>query len=179
LTFLGSLDGQTLLCRKNADLWILDRYQLERIRVRVRLEQGQVDAMPLLAPLILELPQGQCRRLLELSSSLLPMGLDVQDFGEGSMRVKSQPSVLAGTDLGALMGALSKLRRGEGEGARVLDLVLHTAAKAACHPLSTFELGERIQDLVELRPLALEEAGSCLSEAEIEARLRRFRAEED
>jgi DNA mismatch repair ATPase MutL len=117
--------------------------------------------------------------LLSLTSTLEPLGLELQDFGEGSVLVKTQPSVLTGTDLRILLTALSKIGRGEGEGERVLDLILRTAAVAACRPLSTFELSERIQDVLEAIPQALEEAGSCFSEAEIEAKMRRFRREED
>jgi DNA mismatch repair protein MutL len=80
------------------EVLFLDQHALhERIlfeQLQERLRSGRLEAQRLLIPETVELPSSQTALVLEQSSALAELGLEVQDFGGGTLMLSSYPALL-------------------------------------------------------------------------------------
>lgn len=114
----------------------------ERINYERFLKKTGIPSYPLLFPQQVKLPQGEYRVVLDHLAMLNDFGLEVDDFGHGTLLVRSLPEPLRDADAAALMSdvaaALLERDRGMGkEGDAHLEPLEVTrkkiAARLACH----------------------------------------------
>jgi DNA mismatch repair protein MutL len=80
------------------EVLFIDQHALhERIlfeQLQERLRSGRLEAQRLLIPETVQLPPRQAALVLEQSAALVELGLDVQDFGGGTLMLNSYPALL-------------------------------------------------------------------------------------
>lgn len=146
---------------------VIDQHALhERIlfeQMRRRLAGGRLDVQRLLVPDPVELPAVQAAAVLEVAAELAELGLEVSDFGGGTVLLSSYPVLLGRRPpreilLGVVDELMSKDRTPSREG--LLDHLLATMACKAAVKAGDRLSPEEIQHLLELRDLA-EESHHC------------------
>ena len=111
-----------------------ERLVYEKLK-RQRAERA-VERQALLVPFVIDLPGGDCDRILASASALEAAGLVIEPFGTGALAISEIPSLLLKGDLGGLIRDLADVLASEGEGSdagaveRRVDRVLATMA---CH----------------------------------------------
>jgi DNA mismatch repair protein MutL len=87
-----------LVVETNEGMLVIDQHALhERIlfeQLRRRLAQGELERQRLLIPEPIELTSDQAARVLESKSDLSELGLEVADFGGGTVLLTSYPAIL-------------------------------------------------------------------------------------
>lgn len=77
---------------------VIDQHALhERIlfeQLKRRIRSGHLETQPLLIPEPVELPADQAARALEHRAELAALGLEVEDFGRGTLLLRSYPAIL-------------------------------------------------------------------------------------
>ncbi|HMK43362.1 MAG TPA: DNA mismatch repair endonuclease MutL [Dissulfurispiraceae bacterium] len=139
--------GETLIAFSDNDGLIIMDYHAAHERVNYERLLDASAAMPaaqLLFPQQVKLQPHEAAVLLENQQLIATMGIDVEDFGAGSVLVRSVPEILTGADMNSLMqdvaGALL-LRREEPEPLAGTDETPEpvarrkrsVAAQLACH----------------------------------------------
>lgn len=164
--------GDTLVAIPDrGGLLLLDYHAAhERINYERFLKRTELRGCPLLFPQQVKLQSGEYRVILSHLPLLNAFGIEVEDFGHGSVVVRSLPGLLQDADSGALLSdvAAALLRKDDegvdGKGFEPVDsLTKAVAARIACHSsIRGKEVpdGVRIAEL--LKALALcENPGSC------------------
>ncbi|WP_126979010.1 DNA mismatch repair endonuclease MutL [Frigidibacter oleivorans] len=86
---------------------IVDQHAAHERLVYERLKRQMADrgvaAQALLIPEIVELPEGDCARLMEVADDLARMGLTVEPFGGGAVAVRETPAILGRVDAARLI----------------------------------------------------------------------------
>jgi DNA mismatch repair protein MutL len=129
-TYLVATDGEQLL--------LVDQHTAhERVRFEAledQLARGAAESQGLLAPLVVPLDPALLG-VLEASLDVLgELGLDVEPFGGGSVRVRAVPALLAGRDPAAALAALLRdLAERDSADWLVADARGRLAASVACH----------------------------------------------
>jgi len=101
----------------------------ERVLYERFLNGVRLRAKCLLFPRQVKLPPREYRALLEKQGLLLEMGVQVEDFGDGSILVRSLPGELSGGDFqGILLDVAGAIMEGGFD-----DLKKEIAARLACH----------------------------------------------
>jgi DNA mismatch repair protein MutL len=138
-----------------------ERILFEQLRRRVR--AGQLEIQRLLIPEPVDLSAEQAACVLEAKEELLGLGLEVEDFGGGTVLLASYPALLSrAAPVEILKGVVDRLVERERAPSRdqvVHDLLATMACKAAVKagdPLTP----EEIASLMELRELA-EDSHHC------------------
>jgi DNA mismatch repair protein MutL len=90
---------------------VIDQHALhERIlyeELRLRIERGGVESQRLLVPEPVELEPSEASAVLERSEVLAELGLEVEDFGNGTVLVRSVPAMLPGVEPDRLLRDLA------------------------------------------------------------------------
>ena len=131
---LGQYEGTYLLLQDDRDLVLLDQHAAhERINYERLLRAGSVESQTLLVPEVLDLPRAHAELLLERAELLSGMGIELSDFGSGSLAVTSVPPALRPGDVRALIHDMAQELMDVRPSAAVDDLRHRIAAVAACH----------------------------------------------
>ncbi len=143
----AQLHGNWIVAQSAEGIVIVDQHAAHERLVYERLKRQAAEAREgrgapsqgLLVPEIVEMPQADAARLLDVAPALSALGLDVEGFGPDAVAVRAVPAALGSPDAGALLrdlaDALADPDGAEGEGAlaplgRRLDAVL---SSMACH----------------------------------------------
>jgi DNA mismatch repair protein MutL len=134
---LGQFRDTFIIAIDDEGVAIIDQHVAhERVlfeQVMERLTSGRLESQRLLTPILLELSPGQRHALAEHASTLERFGMEIEDFGGGSVRLSSVPAVLEPRDCEAAIRALAEDLEGLDRGTRVEDALRRIAATMACH----------------------------------------------
>lgn len=156
-----------LVVETPAGMLVIDQHALhERIlfeQLRRRIRDGQLEVQRLLIPEPIDLPADQAACVLEAKDELLRLGLEIEDFGGGTILLSSYPALLdrvTPVDIfKSVVDALLNRERAPAKEQLLHNLLATMACKAAVKagdPLT----GEEIKHLMELRDLA-EDSHHC------------------
>jgi DNA mismatch repair protein MutL len=134
---LGQFRDTFIIAVDDEGIAIIDQHVAhERVlfeRVMERLTKGRLEAQRLLVPLVLELSASACQTLAARSADLEPFGFEIEEFGNGSVRVSSVPALLNIEDSATTLRALAEDLEGLDRGAHVQQALQRIAATTACH----------------------------------------------
>ncbi len=134
---LGQFRDTFIIAVDDEGVAVIDQHVAhERVlfeQVMERLTNGRLESQRLLTPLLLELSPGQRAVLGEHAATLERFGMEIEEFGGGSLRLSAVPAVLAPSDCEAAIRALAEDLEGLDRGSRVEDALRRIAATMACH----------------------------------------------
>jgi DNA mismatch repair protein MutL len=134
---LGQFRDTFIIAIDDEGVAIIDQHVAhERVlfeQVMDRLTTGRLESQRLLTPLLLELSPGQRQALAQHAETLERFGMEIEDFGGGSLRLSAVPAVLAPRDCEAAIRALAEDLEGLDRGSGVEDALRRIAATMACH----------------------------------------------
>lgn len=138
-----------------------ERILFEQLRARVR--EGKLEAQKLLIPEPINLTMEQAGVVLEARQSLLELGLEIEDFGGGTIAVSSYPSLLSRIPVAqifqSVVDALSTKDRPPTRD-QLFDHLMATIACKAAVKAGDRLTGEEIDYLMQLRP-TVEDSHHC------------------
>src|SRR5205085_1217877 len=109
---LGQFRDTFIIAVDDEGVAIIDQHVAhERVlfeQVMERLTAGRLESQRLLAPLLLELSPGQRDALSQHAATLERCGMEIADFGGGSVRLTAVPAVLEPRDCEAAIRALAE-----------------------------------------------------------------------
>jgi DNA mismatch repair protein MutL len=135
--YLGSLHERFALLESEDGLVLLDpRAARERILYERWLHDAAgrgVESQALLVPVLLEPGPRECDLALRHRDEFARAGIELEDFGSGTLRIGSLPEFLHPADVrGFLTGLIDDLSAGQSPGARLaFDLLAKTMARRA------------------------------------------------
>jgi DNA mismatch repair protein MutL len=134
---LGQFRDTYIIAVDEEGLVIVDQHVAhERVLfedISAKLEQGRLPAQQLITPLLIEMTPAQVESVLQHRDDLERLGMDVEDFGAGSLKVSSVPAMLGAEDAAATIRSLAHDLEGFDRGARAHDALRRIAATMACH----------------------------------------------
>jgi DNA mismatch repair protein MutL len=102
-------------------------------QVMERLTSGRLESQRLLAPIVVDLSPAQRETLNGHAATLERLGMEIEGFGGGSVRLSAVPALLAPSDCEAAIRALANDLEGLGAGTGVDEALRRIAATMACH----------------------------------------------
>lgn len=101
IKYVGEAFSTYILIEKNSELVLVDKHALHEriIYERLKRESGQKFAQYLLEPIAVTLSKQQYNCLLEKKDLMLEAGFEVDDFGGGTVLVRSAPSFIDAFDI--------------------------------------------------------------------------------
>ena len=134
--FAGEVLNTYIIAEDGDDVWLIDKHAAhERINFdRMKAQAEPIMGQQLLAPVVLDLSQEQYAVLLEQLPLLEQFGFQAEDFGSGSLVVRSIPSDIETGQIRETLEELADklLTGGSADPAAARDAMLHTmACKAA------------------------------------------------
>jgi len=132
-----------------------ERILYEQLRSRVR--EGRLEVQRLLIPEPVELTMEQAGAVLELRGQLAELGLEVEDFGGGTVAVSSYPAMLERVPVGQIFQSVVDVlaaRDRPPTREQLLDRLLATMACKAAVKAGDRLTPEEIDHLMRLRPTA-------------------------
>jgi DNA mismatch repair protein MutL len=134
---LGQFRDTFIIAIDDEGVAIIDQHVAhERVlfeQVMERLTRGRLESQRLLAPILLELSAGQRQALTQHAATLERFGMEIEDFGGGSLRLSAVPAVLEPRDCEAAIRALAEDLEGLDRGSGVEEGLRRIAATMACH----------------------------------------------
>jgi DNA mismatch repair protein MutL len=134
---LGQFRDTFIIAIDDEGVAIIDQHVAhERVlfeQVMERLTAGRLESQRLLTPIVLELSAGQREALAQHAATLERFGMEIADFGGGSLRLSAVPAVLEPRDCEAAIRALAEDLEGLDRGSPVEDALRRIAATMACH----------------------------------------------
>ena len=134
---LGQFRDTFIIAVDDEGVAIIDQHVAhERVlyeQVLEKLTSGPLESQRLLTPLVLELSPAQRHTLQQHAATLQRLGMDVEEFGGGSVRLAAVPAVLAPAECEIAVRALADDLEGLGAAAGVEDALRRMAATMACH----------------------------------------------
>jgi DNA mismatch repair protein MutL len=140
---------------------VIDQHALhERIlfeQLRQRVAAGDLERQRLLIPEPIDLPADQAARVLEAKAELTELGLDVEEFGGGTVVLHSYPAILGRAQPGALFRDVADRLAAKDRPPTRDQLLEHLLATMACR--AAVKAGDRltpdeVNELVAQRELA-------------------------
>ncbi|MDX5359220.1 MAG: DNA mismatch repair endonuclease MutL [Rhodobacterales bacterium] len=107
-----------------------ERLVYERLKAQA---QGRIAAQALLIPEIVELPQDEAARLLDLAPDLARLGLTVEPFGGGAVAVRETPAILGQVDATALLRDILDEIADQGTVTTLTARIDAILSRMACH----------------------------------------------
>ena len=156
-----------LVVETSEGMIVIDQHALhERIlfeQLRRRIRDGQLEVQRLLIPEPIDLPADQAACVLEAKEEMKLLGLEVEDFGGGTVLLASYPALLgrvSPVDIlkSAIDGLMNRERTPSKE--QMLHLLLATMACKAAVKAGDKLTPEEVSHLMELRDLA-EDSHHC------------------
>jgi DNA mismatch repair protein MutL len=136
---------------------VIDQHALhERIlfeRLKARFASGRLEVQKLLVPETVQLPPAQAALLLEHRADLLGLGLEIDDFGGGTVLMGGYPHLLAKKPPGEILRAVAEELAAKGRVPTREALLNDLMALLACH--SAVRAGDRLS-AEQVRQLAAE-----------------------
>ena len=134
--FAGEVLNTYIIAEDGDDVWLIDKHAAhERINFdRMKAQAEPIMGQQLLAPVVLDLSQEQYAVLLEQLPLLEEFGFQAEDFGSGSLVVRSIPSDIETGQIRETLEELADklLTGGSADPSAARDALLHTmACKAA------------------------------------------------
>ena len=102
-------------------------------QITERLTAGRLESQRLLTPILIELSLAQRQALAQHTSALDRFGMEIEDFGGGSVRLSAVPALLQPAECEAAVRALADDLEGFASGSRVDEALRRIAATMACH----------------------------------------------
>jgi DNA mismatch repair protein MutL len=102
-------------------------------QVMEKLTSGRLESQRLLTPMVIELSAAGRQALAQNAAALARFGLEVEEFGGGSLMLTSVPALLQPSECEAAVRALAEDLEGADGAARVEDALRRIAATMACH----------------------------------------------
>jgi DNA mismatch repair protein MutL len=139
LRYLGQLHRTYLVCEGPRGLVLIDQHAAHERMNYQRLRRASLRGLasqPLLLPRVLQLPLASAALLDSAREALAASGIDVEEFGGGSVAVKALPALLSGLDdrrLGALLSDLCGELSSQGRPESLEKLRDALLARAGCH----------------------------------------------
>ncbi|MBO4733650.1 MAG: hypothetical protein J5662_04145, partial [Clostridia bacterium] len=132
--FLGEAFKTYIIVQKGESIFILDKHAChERIIFNRLKAETVIESQPLLVPVSVHLSGEQYSAVLSSGETLLAAGIEVEDFGNETVIVRSVPAALSGDDVTDIITETAQNLSAGGSGeVSVIDDILHTVAcKAA------------------------------------------------
>jgi len=161
LKVIGQLKETYILCEGAGELVIIDQHAAhERITLDA-VQRRRMDFIggfqQLLTPILIELPPAQLARLVPLLPAFSEFGLEMDQFGGNTIRIRQIPVILENSDWNQLVQDLVDDAMAGGKGAPVLQRLETALATKACHGsiragrvMSKFEMQELLEELDEV-----------------------------
>jgi DNA mismatch repair protein MutL len=134
---LGQFRDTFIIAIDDEGVAIIDQHVAhERVlfeQVMDRLTGGRLESQRLLAPIVIEVSPGQREAVAQHAATLERFGMEIEDFGGGSLRLSAVPAVLEPRDCEAAIRALAEDLEGLDRGSAVEDALRRIAATMACH----------------------------------------------
>ena len=134
---LGQFRDTFILAIDDEGIAIVDQHVAhERVlfeQAMERLTTGRMESQRLLAPILVELSPPQRQALAGHAEALDRFGLEIEDFGGGSVRLTALPALLDPAACEAAVRALADDLDGLDRGSRVDEALRRIAATMACH----------------------------------------------
>ena len=134
---LGQFRDTFIIAVDDEGVAIIDQHVAhERVlfeQVMERLTAGRMESQRLLTPILLELSPAQRDALKQHAATLERVGIELEDFGGGSVRLSALPALLDPAECEAAVRALAEDLEGLGGGAGVDEALRRIAATMACH----------------------------------------------
>jgi DNA mismatch repair protein MutL len=158
LRVIGQLKETYILCEGAGEMVIIDQHAAhERITLDA-IQSRRLDFIggfqQLLHPILIDLPPAQLARLLPLLPTFAEFGLEMDEFGGNTIRIRQIPTILQNSDWEQLIQDLVDDAMAGGKGAPVLDRLERALATKACHgsiragrTMSKFEMMELLEEL--------------------------------
>ncbi len=136
LRVVGQVGGLYIVCESPSGMIVIDQHAAhERInyeRIKRAFSAGAPQSQELLVPLILELPEHEARSLLDCAAELAELGITIEQFGVGAIRVRSLPPFLAGADVERMLRDVARDLGREGAAAPAHEVLEEAVASRAC-----------------------------------------------
>ena len=102
-------------------------------KLKRQMAKNGVAAQALLIPEIVELSDGDCARLMDLSDDLARLGLVIEPFGGGALAVRETPAILGQINAGAMLRDILDELDDLGESLSVQARIEAILSRVACH----------------------------------------------
>ena len=102
-------------------------------KLKRQMAENGVAAQALLIPEIVELSEGDCARLMELSDELARLGLVIEPFGGGALAVRETPAILGEVNAGAMLRDILDELDDLGESLGLQARIEAILSRVACH----------------------------------------------
>lgn len=108
--FIGEAFCTYIIIERNNELVMIDKHALHEriIYERLRREQGRKYAQYLLQPVAVSLSKPQCSAILDNLELMSESGFEVDDFGAGTVLVRSAPSFIDAFDVAATVEEMAE-----------------------------------------------------------------------
>ena len=134
---LGQFRDTFIIAVDDEGVAIIDQHVAhERVlfeRVMERLTSGPLESQRLLVPIVIEMAPSAHQALTGRAAELERLGFEIEDFGNGSLKVAAVPSLLRLEDSARALAALAEDLEGLDRGAGVQHALQRIAATTACH----------------------------------------------
>ena len=134
---LGQFRDTYIIAIDDEGIAIIDQHVAhERVlfeQVMEKLSSGRLESQRLLTPIVIELSPAQRQSLTQHASLLGRFGLEVAEFGGGSVVLAAVPAILEPAECEAAVRALAEDLEGGDAASRVEDALRRIAATMACH----------------------------------------------
>jgi DNA mismatch repair protein MutL len=134
---LGQFRDTYIVAMDDEGIAIIDQHVAhERVlfeQVMEKLTSGRLESQRLLTPMVIELSAAGRQALAQNAAALARFGLEVEEFGGGSLMLTSVPALLQPSECEAAVRALAEDLEGADGAARVEDALRRIAATMACH----------------------------------------------
>ena len=134
---LGQFRDTYILAVDDDGIAIIDQHVAhERVlfeQVMEKLTTGRLEGQRLLTPILIELSPAQREALKIHAGTLDRFGIEIEEFGGGSLRLSAVPALLEPAECEAVIRALADDLEGLDRGARAEEALRRIAATMACH----------------------------------------------
>jgi DNA mismatch repair protein MutL len=134
---LGQFRDTFIIAIDDEGLAIIDQHVAhERVlfeQVMEKLTSGPLESQQLLIPIVIEMSPAARQALAAHAATLARFGLEIEEFGGESLRLRAVPAVLDPVECEAAVRALAEDLEGLDRGSRVEDALRRIAATMACH----------------------------------------------
>lgn len=131
---LGQVGGTYIIAEGPEGMFLIDQHAAhERVmyeKLLAQMHANGVDRQPMLDPLVVELAPDEMAIFEKSRDELDEIGFDLERFGDGSVLVRSVPSLVTGVDIRERLHHMLQELADGGAGSSWLDSV---AISAACH----------------------------------------------
>jgi len=138
---LGAARGQVhenyIIAQTRDGMVIVDQHAAhERLvyeQLKIQMAANGVTAQALLIPEIVQLSEGDCARLLDVSDELYKFGLGIEPFGGNAIAVRETPALLGEVNAEAMLRDILDELDDQGESQLVQARIEAILSRVACH----------------------------------------------